>query len=154
VVPKDTEINFVLLESVSSATATKGQLIRMAVEEDVVIHGVVAIPKGTLATGVVSNVRKAKLGIKDGRLEVRPIAMTIANGVEAKLKENRTGEDACGDFGPCWAMYIFFAPAVPFALIGLAANAIDGGDRKKKGTTTSSLPVLLATPRSPTRRTN
>jgi len=130
VVPKDTEINFVLLEPISSATATKGQLVRMAVAKDVIIHGVVAIPKGTLATEVVSHLRRAKPGRRDGYFEVKPIAISIDSETKAKLKEYPTGEDTCGDFGPCWAMWGAFAPLI---LIGLARSAADNRNLKEKG---------------------
>src|ERR1017187_8034063 len=45
-IPKDTEIELISLEVVSSATATKGQLVRLALAKDVLVKGLVVIPKG------------------------------------------------------------------------------------------------------------
>jgi hypothetical protein len=108
----------VLMESVSSAIATKGQVVRLAVEKDVVIDGHLVIPRGTPGTGAVARLQKGVPGKKDGYLTVRPIAMTLADGTTVRLKENRTGEDDCGDMGPCWALFSIAAPLLPLALIG------------------------------------
>jgi hypothetical protein len=65
VLKKRTFVEVVLLETVSSATATKGQSMRMAVENDVKIDGVVAVPKGTSATDIVVRAGKAVPGKKE-----------------------------------------------------------------------------------------
>lgn len=60
---KGTDVHLVLLESVSSATATKGQSVHMAVLDDVTDgNGVIVIPKGTSATDVADGVIKAVPG--------------------------------------------------------------------------------------------
>jgi hypothetical protein len=70
VLKKGTYVRLVLLETVSSATATKGQSVRMLVKEDVSADGVIVIPKGTSATGIVAWVRKAVPGKKDGSFSI------------------------------------------------------------------------------------
>jgi hypothetical protein len=63
VLKKGTDVHLVLLESVSSATATKGQSVHMAVLDDVTDgNGVIVIPKGTSATDVADGVIKAVPG--------------------------------------------------------------------------------------------
>jgi hypothetical protein len=112
------QIEFVLLDSVSSKDAFKGQTIRFAVAEDVLAGGLVVIPRGTPATGVVSSVRKGVPGKQDGDVELEPRAILLADGSRLKLGGYPPGEDACGDMGPCWAL-ITFAIAVSPILITL-----------------------------------
>ena len=103
-VPKGTYVNLVLTEQVSSATATKGQTVRMAVSKDVLENGVVLIPRGTPATGVVKQVARAIPGKSDGSLRIVPQEITMPNGLLYRLRDSPPGEDACGDMGPCWAL--------------------------------------------------
>jgi hypothetical protein len=107
---KDTEIELISLEGVSSATATKGQLVQLAVAKDLMVDGLVVIPKGTPATGVVSRLTKGVPGKRDGFLRVVPRMLLLNNGKTIKLSEYRSGENDCDPLGPCWAMYTLFAP--------------------------------------------
>ncbi|HVU48421.1 MAG TPA: hypothetical protein VHD85_19985 [Terracidiphilus sp.] len=117
------EVYLVLLEDISSATAIKGQRVRMAVAEDVIVDGKIVIPKGEMVEGKVSHLTKAISGKRNGYVRVRPLDLTLNGGVQLKLSDYPPGEDDCGDFGPCWAMWTFFAPAAPFALIRMAVDA-------------------------------
>ena len=126
---RDTEINFITLEPVSSATASKRQMVRLAVATDLVIQGVVAIPKGTPATGEVSRLTKGVPGKRDGFIRVVPTSLTLADGTLVKLKENRTGEDDCADMGPCWVLAIVSAPLLPAILI---KKLLDDQERPKE----------------------
>ena len=132
-IPRETEIGFVTLEPVSSATATKHQPVRLAVEKDVAIKGVIAIPKGTLAVGEVSRLTRGVPGKRDGSIRVIPAALVLAGGTQLKLKENRWGEDDCGDMGPCWALFIFTAPLLPLILISKAGDANGDSEDRPKG---------------------
>jgi hypothetical protein len=132
--PRDTEVELILMETVSSATATKGQAVRLAVAKDIFVQGRILIPRGTLASGVVSRVRKGVPGERDGNVEVRPVALTLADGTKLKLKEYPTGEDACGDMGPCWAFGLFavvISPLVVAVLPVVAVVALFQRDRDK-----------------------
>jgi hypothetical protein len=122
--PKDTEVRMIVMEPVSSATATKGQRVRLAVAKDVVIDGHTVIPRGTPGTGVVARLQKGVPGNKDGYIVVRPVALTLADGTGVKLKEYPTGEDACGDMGPCWAFYIFVVVIAPLVIAVLPVVAV------------------------------
>jgi len=123
-VPRDTEVEMIMLEPVSSATATKGQRVRLAVAKDVAIDGHTVIPRGTPGTGVVARLQKGVPGNKDGYIVVRPLALTLADGTSVKLKEYPTGEDACGDMGPCWAFYIFVVVISPLVIAVLPVVAV------------------------------
>jgi len=132
-IPKDTEIELDTLEAISSATATSRQPVRMIVAKDVVINGLVVIPKGTPASGEVSELIKGVPGKRNGFVWVKPVDLTLGNGKGAKLKEYRSGDDACGDMGPCWALFIFAAPFMPFILIAKAVNATEAPAIKQPG---------------------
>jgi hypothetical protein len=107
---KGKEVRLVLLEPVSSATATKGQLVRMAVKEDVTDeNGVVVIPKGTPAKDMVDGVTKAVPGKKDGCISLRPVSVNPPNSEPIALKDfDYEDGDALGS-----AMI----PLLPFFLI-------------------------------------
>jgi hypothetical protein len=126
-IPKNTEIHLVALEAVSSATATKGQLVRLAVAQDVVVNGLVLIPRGSLAIGVVTHLHKGVAGKRNGSIRITPISRTIGNGTRHKLWESWYGEDDCAEMGPCWLMWTLSAP---FILIGLAINGPDYYDQE------------------------
>jgi hypothetical protein len=105
-IPGNTEIEFISLENVSSATATKGQSVRLAVAKDVLVKGLVVIPKGTLATGVVSQLTKGVPGKRDGYLLITP-RLILNNGKTIKMQDY---SDWNTDFGPAWFMYTFLGP--------------------------------------------
>ena len=102
-------MKLLLLEAVSSATATRGQSVRMAVKEDVIIDGVVVIPKGTLATGAVAVVRKAVPGKKNGSISIEPESVNPPNLKPIALRHyNYTLEDdaMCSGFLNCLPLVV------------------------------------------------
>jgi len=76
-IPKDTRVEFLLLDPVSSASSKPGDKIRFVVAENLIVNGVVAISAGTPAPGVVTKVTKAIPGKRDGRIEIRPTVVRI-----------------------------------------------------------------------------
>jgi hypothetical protein len=56
-IPKDTKIELMPLESISSGTAVAGSPVRFAVAKDVMVDGVIAIRAGAPVTGIVTKVR-------------------------------------------------------------------------------------------------
>jgi len=112
VLEKRTFMKLMLLEAVSSATATNGQSVRMAVTEDVSADGVVMISKGTPATGVVVGVRKAVPGEKNGSVAIKPESVNPLNSVPIALRNyHYTLEDdgMCSGFSDCLPL-ILIAP--------------------------------------------
>jgi hypothetical protein len=138
VVARGVQVKFVLLDSVSSATATKGQPVHFAVAEDVLVDGRVAIPRGTPANGVVKHVRKGVPGEHDSYLELEPREIVLANGSRIKFAAYPPGEDSCGDFGPCAAFVVFLivlSPLlVPLVLISTPRLIAHGIRERKKST--------------------
>jgi len=113
--PKGTEVEFALLDSVSSATAVKGQLIHFAVAKDVISNGTVLIPRGTPVYGVVRRVRKGVPGKHDGDLFLEPHEILLSNHLRLIVRRNPPGEDDCASAGPCWAIATFaivFSPVL------------------------------------------
>jgi hypothetical protein len=125
-IPKDTQIELISLEAVSSATATKGQLVRLAVAKGVLVKGLVVIPRGTLATGVVSRLTKGVPGKRDGFLQVTPSVLFLNNGTTIKLHENDWIDT---DFGPPWFMYTFLGAI--FLPILILANLDESKEKKQ-----------------------
>lgn len=74
-----TPVRLVTAQPLSSKIQVKGELVALLTAEDVVIDGVVAIPKGTAATGQVSDARmKGTMGM-GGRLTLRPLYLRLGN---------------------------------------------------------------------------
>jgi len=74
-----TPVRLVTAQPLSSKIQVKGELVALLTADDVVIDGVVAIPKGTAATGQVSDARmKGAMGM-GGRLTLRPLYLRLGN---------------------------------------------------------------------------
>lgn len=115
--PKGTQLNLVLLETVSSLTARKGQKVRMAVAENLTASGHVLISAGTPVVGVVSNRRAPIPGKRDGYVWIKPESLMLPDGTQLKLLEQPPGWNACGGMGKwCWG-YL----DLPFTLVGLTS---------------------------------
>ena len=127
-IPKDTRIELIPLEEVSSATATKGQLVRFAMVNDVLVNGLVVIPKGTLALGVVSYVTKGVPGKQDGYLQVMPHFISLNNGKTIKVQDTIYGSD----IGPSWFAYTFLAPLMLMIWIGVAVDKVHNSRKNEK----------------------
>ena len=131
VLPKGTAIGFFLLEPVSSETAKKGQLVRLAVASDVSVNGVVVIPKGTPAEGRVIGAHKGAPGKRAGWVDIQPASLSLMGGEQLHLLEYPPRESGCG-WGPCCAQFIMAAPLMPvvFVLYGPFALADANYERK------------------------
>jgi hypothetical protein len=110
ILPKHTYIQLVFLEEVSPATAVKGQKVRMVVDEDVEVKGVVVIPRGTPATGVVTRVRKAIPGKRDGFVWVEPFNLNLLGSPPVALRD---WDDPSGD-GMCTGFFCDLALSVAY----------------------------------------
>ena len=126
VLEKGTQIEFVTREEISSAKALKGEFVTLEVARDVTKNDTVIVPAGTPAVARVVRVKKAVIGKRNGHIEIAPASMTLKDGTRAKLRRNAPGEDSCGDFGPCWAMFAIMGPLIvafsPLIILQLAAD--------------------------------
>ncbi|MBR1732218.1 MAG: hypothetical protein IJ729_00520 [Alloprevotella sp.] len=68
------------VNQVKAADVTEGQTVDFSVEQDVMVDGVCAIPRGTLVKGVVSEARKSSLAGTKGRLTITIDRMNLDGG--------------------------------------------------------------------------
>jgi hypothetical protein len=129
-IPKGTLITMTVTQPLSSATATDGQTVQLATDSDLIVGGVIAIPRGTAATGVVEHVMRAVPGKINGDLAIKPTAIHLANGTWLPLRKYPPGEDACAEMGPCWLTNTLF---FPITLIALAAQASERRENPDAG---------------------
>jgi hypothetical protein len=108
--PRKTVVELALLETVSSATAQKGQAVRLVVKKDVVVNGTVVIPRGTPASRQVTSVHKAVLGKTDGSIQIKPISLTPPDGSSIVLRGYTYNDDdadgVCEGFVSCLALSV------------------------------------------------
>jgi hypothetical protein len=108
ILPKNTEITLVLLEDLSSATANHGQTVRMAVWKDVIVDGVVVIPRATPATDVVEEVIEPIPGKRDGDIWVKPVSITLPDNSQIPLRDyawTSADDGVCSGFS-CAILYV------------------------------------------------
>jgi hypothetical protein len=117
-IPKGTQINLVLLETVSSKTAKKGQSVGLAVAQDFVVNGIVVIAAGTPALSVITNQRKPIPGKRNGSVWFKPASLMLENGLRLKLLENPPGWNPCGGMGTWCIGYVAMAP---YTIVGLVS---------------------------------
>jgi hypothetical protein len=120
-IPRKTVVELALLETVSSATAQKGQAVRLVVKKDVVVNGTVVIPRGTPASGLVTFVRKGVAGKSDGSLRVKPLGLILPDGSSIELRGYTYNDDdadgVCEGFVSCLGLNVIVVSiSLPFAI--------------------------------------
>jgi hypothetical protein len=115
-----TPIKLVLAQSISSADEHVGNLISLAVAEDVTVDNIVVIPKGALAWGTVRKVESKRRMGRAGKLEVTIDKVRLADGERAPLTDT---QDSSGGGTQKWmvpamvATGAFAWPAAPIFLL-------------------------------------
>ena len=85
VLPADTEIHLQLAETISSHTAKAGEIVRFRTVGDTTLKGILVVPDGTEADGVVLDVkRKGYLG-RPGLLDIGIKFLRMDHGVRVPL---------------------------------------------------------------------
>jgi hypothetical protein len=123
---KNTEIDLLQLETVSSATAAKGQVVRFAVAHDVFADGAVVIPKGATVLGVVKQVERAIPRKRGGRLTIVPQEIVLGNGMSFDLHayEDPGGGTGCRSSGSCLVFPATALILTPIWLVGVLAFSV------------------------------
>jgi hypothetical protein len=110
-----TPVPLVTSADLSSRTARQGQRFDLAVASDVLVDGMVVIPKATRATGEVARIVEKGMFGKAGKLEVRILFLELA-GRRIRL-DGGTGEKGESGLG---------VSAVAVVLVGALGGFVTG----------------------------
>jgi hypothetical protein len=107
-------------ETISSANAKVGQQVPLEVTEDVMVDGVVVIPKGTNAVATVTEAVSKRLMGRGGKLDVNVDSTHMVGGQKVQLRAVR-GDKGGGHVGGMTvgivAASLVFLPAAPLFLL-------------------------------------
>ena len=95
----------VLDEPLSSATAKRGQTVRMTLKEPWVAEGHFIAPAGTTAVGTVRRVERAIPGKRNGRVVITAGSVKLPSGKSIPLDIQMPDGEDCDDIGPCLLVY-------------------------------------------------
>jgi hypothetical protein len=131
-IPRDTKIELVSLDNVSSEFAVAGSPVRFAVAQDVVVDGVTVISAGTPLTGFVT---KAKRGVARHRwagLTIRVREIQAGPGLKLRLGASNPEQRARpGDYfdylGTCVVLLPFCVALVILAKEGCGEDSCPHG---------------------------
>ncbi len=94
VVPAETRIAFVVVEEVSSKKARKGDLVRLALRDDLLFDGDIIVPAGAPAVGEITVAAKKGWMGEGGRLAARMLYFDFDSGpVRISGPLGGTGDD-------------------------------------------------------------
>lgn len=106
--PEGTDVRLQITEKLSSATATEGQRFNLVLDEDILVDGVVLVPRGAKAVGtVVSSHKRGHMG-KAGDLNVQINYLVVgAQRVPLRASSGREGDSK---IGATVALTVIFGP--------------------------------------------
>jgi hypothetical protein len=114
-----TPVHLVLDENLSSATATTGQTVEFEVVDDIVVNGLVVIPRSSTAWATVTEAEhKRHLG-RPGKLDLNIDKVRLADGEKVLLravKDVQGGGHTGAMTGAIVATSLIVWPAAPFFL--------------------------------------
>jgi hypothetical protein len=114
-----TPVKLVLGETISSADATVGQLVSFEVVEDVLVQGVVVIPKGGNAWATVTAAQAKRRMARGGKLDLNIDKVRLVDGSKTLLsatKNTKGGGHTGAMTGAIVATSLILWPAAPFFL--------------------------------------
>jgi hypothetical protein len=114
-----TPIKLVLSETISSADATVGQTIPFEVVEDVLVDGVVVVPKGGNAWATVTAAQSKRRMGRGGKLDLNIDRVRLVDGSKTLLsavKNTKGGGHTGAMTGAIVATSLIVWPAAPFFL--------------------------------------
>ena len=91
-IPKKTPLKVELVNSISSKTAQKGENVSIRLLDNLIVNGVVVIPKGTIGRAYVYKARSAGAFGRKGKLMIAGQEFKTINNVSVPLKQGLTGE--------------------------------------------------------------
>jgi hypothetical protein len=114
-----TPVKLVLGETISSADAVVGQLVSFEVVEDIVVDGIVVVPKGGTAWATVTAAEHKKRMGRGGKLDLNVDKVRLADGTKTLLsavKNTKGGSHTGAMTGAIVATSLIVWPAAPFFL--------------------------------------
>ncbi|WP_405383378.1 hypothetical protein [Phascolarctobacterium sp.] len=91
-IPKKTLLNVELIEEANSKKCKKNQIVKFQTTENLIINGVVVIPKGTVGLGYVYEVQKAGGFGRKGVLRIAGKELKTINNVTVPLRQGLEGK--------------------------------------------------------------
>lgn len=91
-IPKGTKLNVELIEAASSKKLKKNQLVEFKMVENLIINGVIVIPKDTIGIGYVYEVQKAGGFGRKGVLRIAGKEIKTINNITVPLKKGLEGK--------------------------------------------------------------
>jgi hypothetical protein len=120
VLEDSTPVHLVISETLSSASAVTGQTVEFEVVDDIVVNGLLVIPRGSTAWATVTEAEhKRHLG-KPGKLDINIDKVRLADGEKALLravKDVQGGGHTGAMTGAIVATSLVLWPAAPFFLL-------------------------------------
>jgi len=86
VLKNNTIVHVAVVKGVSSATAHVGDTMELEVSEDLIVEGLVVIPKGAAAAGAVTEVEQKKRLGRSGKLGMKITDVSLGNGGRAPVR--------------------------------------------------------------------
>src|SRR5580704_6514070 len=114
-----TPVKLVLGETISSADAVVGQLVSFEVVEDIIVDGVVVVPKGGTAWATVTAAEHKKRMGRGGKLDLNVDKVRLADGSKTLLsavKNTKGGGHTGAMTGAIVVTSLILWPAAPFFL--------------------------------------
>jgi hypothetical protein len=120
VLEADTPVKLVLGETISSADERVGNLVNFEVVEDVMVNGIVAIPRGSNAWATVTVAEPKKRMGRGGKLDINIDKVRLADGEKVLLRAVKGGKGGGHQgamVGAMVATSLVVWPAAPFFLL-------------------------------------
>ena len=114
-----TAVKLRLAENLTSATSKTGDSVPFEVTEDVLVDGVLVLPKGSQALATVTEANPKKSMGRGGKLNVNVDSARLADGEKVQLRasqDNKVGGHVGAMTGAMVATSIVFFPAAPLFL--------------------------------------
>jgi hypothetical protein len=90
ILTNNTPIKLKFKETISSKTAQENQLIEFEVAEDIAVQGVTVIARGTNAKGIISEVKRAKMLGRKGKIAIVLKEVALVSGERVSLRANQS----------------------------------------------------------------
>jgi hypothetical protein len=86
----NTPIKLKFKETISSKTAEENRPIEFEVSEDIVVQGVTVIARGATARGIISEVKRAKMLGRKGKISIVLKEVPLVSGERVSLRASQT----------------------------------------------------------------